>query len=322
MTCLCQKEQVASNMVIIGAGPAGLSCALWLINQGYHPIVLEHAARPCGMLRFNYHANDWLLGFPGGTGHSIGEKFLEHVQHKKINIITSALLASIDRTENEFVVNFTDRKRHNPIKAAYLVIASGTRPRAPVELIRLASQFPDNFFIGAGELCVDSFTAGQHVAVLGGGDNAFENACHLAQHGVRVSIYYRAEARARREWVARCREMRNISIHPYVTVDQFVLSGKQVCFLANNELQKADAVAVMYGYAPNTDTLRKIAPWLDTAIDEKGFIKVNDYQQTQIDRLYAIGDVTDRPFHCLPSAIGQGSIAAKAIALEDEGMLP
>lgn len=322
MICLSQKAQVTSSVAIIGAGPAGLSCALWLINQGYHPIVLERAAQPCGMLRFNYHTNDWLLGFPGGTGHSIGEKFLEHVQHKKINIITSALLASISREESGFVVNFSGQMRHNPISAAYLVIASGTRPRAPIGLIRLASQFPDNFFIGAGELRVSSFTAGQHVAVLGGGDNAFENACHLAQHGVKVSVYYRAKARARSEWVTRCREAQNISIHPQATVGQFVVSGKQVCFLANNELQKVDAVAVMYGYEPNTDTLREIAPWLDAAIDEKGFIKVNSYQQTPIGRLYAIGDVTDRPFHCLPSAIGQGSTAAKAIALEDEGMLP
>lgn len=313
---------MTSSVVIIGAGPAGLSCALWLVNQGYHPTVLERASQLCGMLRFNHHSNDWLLGFPGGTGHSIGEKFIEHIQRKKINIITSALLTSIGQRKSGFIVNFTNQARHSRIEAAYLVIASGTRPRAPVEFIKLASQFPENFLIGAGELRVDSFTAGQHVAVLGGGDNAFENAYHLAQHGVSVSIYYRTEARARREWLIRCSEARNISIHPHATVGQFALSGKQVCFLANNELQKVDAVVVMYGYEPNTDTLREIAPWLGTAIDEKGFIKVNAYQQTLIDHMYAIGDVTDRPFHCLPSAIGQGSTAAKAIVLDAEGMLP
>lgn len=319
---LWQKEQVTNSVIIIGAGPAGLSCALWLINQGYHPIVLERASHLCGMLRFNHHNNDWLLGFPGETGHSIGDKFLAHIQRKNIHIITSALLTSIDQKEGGFTASFTDQMRHSQIEAAYLVVASGTRPRAPVEFIKLASQFPEHFFVGAGELRVDSFTAGQHVAVLGGGDNAFENAYHLAQNGINVSIYYRASARARREWVIRCSESENISIHSHATVGQFVLSGKQVCFLANNELQKADAVVVMYGYEPNTDTLRKIAPWLGAVIDEKGFIKVNAYQQTQIDHLYAIGDVTDRPFHCLPSAIGQGSTAAKAIALDAEGMLP
>ncbi|NCN23355.1 MAG: hypothetical protein GW921_04255, partial [Gallionella sp.] len=61
--------------------------------------------------------------------------------------------------------------------------------------------------------------------------------------------------------------------------------------------------------------------WLDTAINEKGFIKVNVYQQAPIERVYAIGDVTDRPLPCLPSAIGQGSLAAKAIVLDAEGML-
>lgn len=311
-----------SNVVIVGAGPSGLSCALWLINQGFHPIVLERASHPCGMLRFNHHNNDWLLGFPGGTGRAIGDKFLDHIQRKNINVITSALITSMTYGQEGFVVSLNGQDGLNQIEAGYLVIASGTRPRAPIELIKLASQFPENFFIGAGELRVDGFTAGQHVAILGGGDNAFENACHLAQHGVSVDIYFRAETRARREWLVRCKTNPNISIHPQANVSQFTLTGKRVDFLANNECRQVDAVAVMYGYDPNTDTLREIAPWLGAVIDEKGFIKVNTYQQTHINRLYAIGDVTDRPLPCLPSAIGQGSTAAKAISLDAEGMLP
>lgn len=313
---------MANSVAIIGAGPSGLSCALWLSNQGYSPIVLERASLPCGMLRFNHHNNDWLLGFSGTTGCSIGDRFLEHIRHKNINIITSALIISIISEAERFTLNFTGSEQSKQIMVDFLVIASGTRPRTPVELVKLAAQFPDNFFIGAGCLHVDSFTAGQRVAMLGGGDNAFENAYHLAQRGVSVDIYCRAETRARREWVARCRIAQNITIYAQTTVDQFNLSGKKVCFLANNKHQQVDAVVVMYGYEPNTDTLRQIAPWLNTAINEDGFIKVNTYQKTSIDRLYAIGDVTDRPLPCLPSAIAQGSIAAKAIALDTDGMLP
>lgn len=312
---------MTSNVAIIGAGPAGLSCALWLTNQGYRPVVLDRASQPCGMLRFNHHGNDWLLGFPGETGQSIGDKFLDHVRRRKINIITSALLTSIDNAGSGFTVNFTVQAQQNRVDAEYLVISSGTRPRSPAEFMMLASQFPDKFLIGAGDLCVDSFSPGQHVAILGGGDNAFENAYHLAQQGIGVSIYFRSKARARREWLIRCSESGNISIHPHTTVGQFVLSGKKACFLANGEIQTADAVAVMYGYEPNTDALREIAPWIGAAIGENGFMKVNAYQQTPIRHLYAIGDVTDRPFHCLPSAIGQGSTAAKAIVLDHEGII-
>lgn len=312
---------MTSNVAIIGAGPAGLSCALWLTNQGYHPVVLERASHPCGMLRFNHHSNDWLLGFTGETGISIGNKFLAHIRHKKINIITSALLTSINQQNGGFAISFTDQLQKNQIEVPYLVIASGTRQRAPVEFIKLASQFPENFFIGAGELCVNNFTAGQYVAILGGGDNALENAYHLAQLGVNVDIYSRSETRSRHEWLARCSESSKITVHTHTIISQITFSAKRINFLANSEPRQADAVAVMYGYEPNTDILREISPWLDAVIDEKGFIKVNAYQQTHIDHLYAIGDVTDRPFPCLPSAIGQGSIAAKAIVLDAEGIL-
>lgn len=308
-------------MAIVGAGPAGLSCALWLTNLGYQPIVIECASQLCGMLRFNHHDNGWLLGFPGETGQSIGDKFLKHIQSKNIRIVTSALLTSIVQRNDGFTLCYTGIKRQSQVDADYLVIATGTRPRAPVELIRLASQFPDNFFIGAGALYVEDFRAGQHVAILGGGDNAFENAYRLALRGVIVDVYCRAEARARCEWQARCETTTYISIHLHASIGQFSVSGNQVSFVAKSKSELVDAVIVMYGYEPNTDTIRKISPWLGTAINEKGFIKVNAYQQVPIGRVYAIGDVTDSPLPCLPSAIGQGSTAAKAIALDAEGTL-
>ncbi|MDR2195326.1 MAG: NAD(P)-binding protein, partial [Gallionellaceae bacterium] len=51
-----------SNIVIIGAGSAGMSCALWLDNSGHEPVVLEQASQCGGMLCCNPHRNDWLLG--------------------------------------------------------------------------------------------------------------------------------------------------------------------------------------------------------------------------------------------------------------------
>lgn len=311
-----------NSVAIVGAGPSGLSCALWLTNQGYKPIVFERASHLCGMLRFNHHENDWLLGFPGETGQSIGDKFLKHIQSKSIRIVTSSLLTSIVQRKDGFTLSFTNiKQQQSQLDADYLVIATGTRPRAPVELVRLASQFPNNFFIGAGALYVENFEVGQRVAVLGGGDNAFENAYRLALRGVIVDVYCRAEARARCEWQTRCKITTNISIHLHAIVGQFSVSGNKVSFVENGKSGLVDAVIVMYGYDPNTDMLRKISPWLGEAINEKGFLIVNAYQQVPIERVYAIGDVTDCPLSCLPSAIGQGSTAAKAIALDAEGML-
>lgn len=314
------RKQVRSKIAIIGAGPAGLSCALWLSNMGCRPILLERAPHAGGMLRFNHHSNDWLLGFPDTTGHAIKDRFLSHLQHRNISIMTSVLPTSIVREEGGFVISFPDPARK--IYGDFLVIASGTRPRAPMELVGLATRFPDKFLIGAGGLRIDTCSSGTRMTILGGGDNAFENAWQLASRGVNVDVYYRAEARAHREWLERCATMPNIICHSHTSTGNYALIGDKVTFTANGEPRQADALAVMYGYEPNTETLREIASWLTPAIDKEGFIKVNDYQQTRIPHVYAIGDVTDRPLPCLPSAIGQGSIAAKAIMLDAEGMLP
>lgn len=303
------------NVVIIGAGPAGLSCALWLSNQGIDATVLEAASEPCGMLRCNHHANDWLLGFPDATGLGIAEKFLQHLQNKKIQLITSVELSSIEVTAQGFSVGFSSPTVTAEIACASLVLATGMRPRCNDELRNLAYAYPEKFIIGAGALHLEDFAANQRVAILGGGDNAFENAYLIAKRGGRVDVYCRAEVRARDEWQSRCRTMNNISIHPHTHTTHFSVVAGQVQFFTQQQLQQVAKVIVMFGYEPNTAQLKIIAPWLDVICNGQGFIRVNDAQQTDIPQLYAAGDVTNRPHPNLPSSIGQGSVAGKAIGL-------
>ena len=360
------------KVIILGAGPAGLSCALWLHNSGFAPVALERADQCGGMLCFNHHDNDWLLGFPGATGLSILQQFMAHLSQHDFPVITSAALTGLRQDGDGFVVAYAARGRTQEqdlrkqgcasgsvtgqnvlpepfcvsreedkvsqagevVRAAadFLVIASGMRPRAPLELTALAAQAPQSCLIGAGELRLDAFAPGQRVAILGGGDNAFENAHHLARRGVKVDLYYRGQPRARREWRDRCAALSpDITLHPQTVTAEFAARGNGekgkegatgVVFRANGAPRYADALAVMYGYQPNTDTLARLAPWLGAALDGEGFVQVDEYQRTGIARLYAIGDVTNRPLPCLPSAIGQGSVAAKAIVLESEGRLP
>ena len=312
-----------NKAIIIGGGPAGLSCALWLHNSGYAPLVLEQAAQCGGMLRINHHLNDWLLGFPDATGLSIRERFMQHLGRHDFPVVTSASITCLQRNGSGFVVGYSGAGGKQETGVEFLVIANGTRARAPLELTVLAADFPKKCFIGAGALRIDDFSAGQRVAILGGGDNAFENACLLARRGVSVDIYYRGETRARREWQQYCAAASSgVSLHPHTATSRFSVQKEGVHFFADDKPAQADAVVVMYGYEPNTDGLINLAPWLNEVIDTEGFIKVNEYQRTGIAHLYAVGDVTNRPLPTLPSAIGQGSVAAKAIVLESEGMLP
>jgi thioredoxin reductase len=280
-------------------------------------VVLEQASQCGGMLCCNPHRNDWLLGFPDATGLSIREQFLAHLARHDFPRVTAASINDMRREGASFVVTYSEDEVRREIAADFLVIATGTRPRLPSELAMLALQFPERIIVGAGELIVDEFATGQRVAMLGGGDNAFENACHLAERGVQVDIYCRGAARARREWQNRC----SAAVHTHTVTRGFAADHNGVTFRANDTPVRADAVVVMYGYAPNTDALVNAAPWLGEVINDEGFVVVDAYQRTKIAHLYAIGDVTDRPFPSLPSAIGQGSVAAKAIVAEAERTL-
>lgn len=310
---------MTQKVLILGAGPAGLSCALWLDNSGFSPVVLEPAGQCGGMLRFNHHENDWLLGFPDATGWSIRERFLAHVGRHDFPIHTSTQLVALRRCEVGFSGVFSHAGRETEMAADFVVVATGMCPRAPVELRALSARFPERCRIGAGELQVDDFVAGQRVAILGGGDNAFENAWLLARRGVDVAIHYRGQARAREQWRTRCAAMpERINLHAHSQAECFEIGDAGVTFVANGVPHHADVLVVMYGYAPNTGALRQLAPWLGSVLNEGGFVRVDEFQRTAIPRLYAIGDVTDRPLPCLPSAIGQGSIAARAIVVEAE----
>ena len=68
---------------IIGGGPAGMSCALWLHNYGLRPIIIEKEAALGGMARRNPYRNDWLLGRPGLTGRQHAEEFAQHVRRPR-----------------------------------------------------------------------------------------------------------------------------------------------------------------------------------------------------------------------------------------------
>ena len=67
-------------MPIIGGGPAGMSCALWLHNYGFRPRIVEQEGVFGGMARLSPYPNDWLLGRPGATARENAEEFVRHIR--------------------------------------------------------------------------------------------------------------------------------------------------------------------------------------------------------------------------------------------------
>lgn len=309
------------EVLILGGGPAGLSCGLWLVNQGYQPIIFEQTEVLGGQLNHNHHENDWLLGFYGATGSSIKASFQAHIDTKNITILTGISISQIAQVDSVFSVDYAYQGQQYQKKFSHLVLACGTRARATKQLFELSQQHPQKVLIGAGSLHLEQENPAAKVAILGGGDNAFENAWQLAQHGLNVDVICRSKPCARQQWVERCKDNAQIQIHWRSLIGYCEVKNDTVYFELNGETKQVDKLLVMFGYQPNTDMLVGIAPWINQALNQNDFIEVNKYQQTNISNLYAIGDITDHPFQSLPLAIGQGSVAAKTIVAIAEGLI-
>src|SRR3981189_711743 len=77
-------ESGAPIVPIIGGGPAGMSCALWLHNYGLRPVIIEKATALGGMARRRPHPNDWLLGRPGATARENAQEFAQHIARMSV----------------------------------------------------------------------------------------------------------------------------------------------------------------------------------------------------------------------------------------------
>ena len=286
--------QQVYDSVIVGGGPAGASCALWLARLGLSPLLVEASERLGGLGNDNPFADDWIAVLPGVTGQQVAA-----------NIDASVRAAGVP-------LRLSTRPRTCvPARAA-------SRPRWPApgrnharaaapsdRLGRARQGLPDHppgaswpgVLIGPGSPIVAQDYSGLSVAVLGGGDNAFENYVYVRNRGARAVHLYARSVRAQ-QWVQRAgRE--GVRIGPY-QVDPAARSvdGRQY-----------DLILVFYGWEPQAG----FADDLRLARDERGYISTDfATAETSVPDIYAIGEVAHR-MHPVVTSMADGVVAAKAI---------
>lgn len=311
----------ASIVPIIGGGPAGMSCALWLKNYGLHPVVIERNAALGGMALGNPYPNPWLLGWPGATSREAAEAFARHIGQAGIEVWFNALPERIVRTGEGFALDLTGDEVPHTLSCRALVIATGTEFRGADWLDRvpnarrLAAQ--DRVDIGPVAIGETPPPPGTHVALIGGGDNAFDVANILLQRGVRATIVMRAMTPQ-----AQPRLVAKVGTHVHGgraavlagrTVDALSDDGGRIGLqLDDGTSLEADRVVLLFGYRPNTRE-----PWLnelELQRDAAGYLWVDDDLQTSCPGIFAVGDVANPDHPCVATAIAAGTMAAREIA--------
>jgi thioredoxin reductase len=317
---------VRQCVAILGAGPAGLSAALWLGNLGFEPRVLDAADHAGGLQKLNFLANEWVLGQPGLTGPALAARFVEHARAAGISLQTGLAPASLDGASGGFRLRLSDG---SALACVAVVVATGTRYRAEEVLAGV----PGSTDIPAGRIAYGPHAfadlaelAGKRVLIVGGGDNAYENARLLAPIAAGVTLAMRSRPRAQQglaaDVAAAVAAGRCHVLHPAaISAISSNAAGLDVTLaVAGSDRHIAvDRIHVLAGYQPNTAFLRDMltpAAFGALRFDEQGYLLVDAAGRTGLPGLYAAGDVCNPRFPSVVSALAQGAIAAKTIEMD------
>jgi len=316
-------ESRAPIVPIIGGGPAGMSCALWLHNYGMHPVIIEKEGALGGMARLSPYPNDWLLGQRGKSGRENAAEFIGHIRDLAIETWLGGAPQRLRREHDGrlrldvAVADAATRSLSSPV----IVIATGTRFAGEEWLNRVENArrvaAAGRLHIGAaavGELSLDS---GSHVAVIGGGDNAFDVSRMLAESCVRVTIVMRSKALRAQPLLVERLHRHQASGMATVMAERTVealgdgASREVRVRLDGGDDIEVDHVILLFGYRPNTNE-----PWLAElalATDALGYLVVDGNMETSCRGVFAVGDVSNPAHPCIATAIASGTVAARTI---------
>lgn len=285
------------DAVIVGGGPAGASCAIWLARLGLAPLLVDAAAQPGGLSHDNPFTDDWIAVLPGVTGQQVAANIAASVQAAGVATRAHTVARRAHQDADGFHVELQTRGQASTATGRTLVIASGVRARG-LPGHPAGSTWP-GVLVGPGSAIMAQDYTGLTVAVLGGGDNAYENFVYVRNRGARSVHLYARSVRAQQQWVARAGDA-GVHVGPY----QVDPSARTV------DGRAYDLILVFYGWEPQAS----FADGLALQRDARGYLCTDPATaETSTPGVYAIGEVANRMHPCVVTSMADGVVAAKAI---------
>jgi thioredoxin reductase (NADPH) len=296
------------DAIIIGAGAAGLSAALWCEELGLDALVLEACAEVGGQLLNVYNPVNNYLGLRAANGRELRDLFAAQIEDAEFDLWTETEIESVDLKAKRVALRSGEQ-----LQAIGIVIATGVRRR------RLG--IPGEAEL-KGRGVVESATrdrellAGRDVCVIGGGDAAAENALLLAEVCPTVTLVHRGKLlSARAEFVERLRSEHCVTVFTESEA-QRIIGAEHVEAIeilrrgAIKPFQMAvGGVLVRIGVEPNAELFRG-----QVRQDERGYITVTSEQETSVENVFAVGDISNPLAPTISGATGAGATAAKVLA--------
>ena len=295
------------DVVIIGAGPAGMAAAVYAARAELTFVVVEKDMSGGQILETSEIDN--YPGIPGTSGFELAQKFREHAEACGTEIIENIKIEDFRKIDGGFELVFDGNKT---METKTILIATGARPR------RLGCAGEEEF-TGAGvsycATCDGAFFKGRDVTVIGGGNTAVEDAIFLARGCKSVTLVHRRnELRASRNLVTKLKSLPNVEIIWDSVAERIYGNGTVESVLLRNvktgEMtdRKTAGVFVAVGTKPVN------LGWQDKIpCDEGGCFIAGEDCATQVPGIFAAGDVRTKPLRQVVTAVADGANAITAI---------
>ena len=300
------------DIVIIGAGPAGLTAAVYARRAGKSVLVLEKAGFG-GQITYSHKIENY-PSHASISGTELADMMVEQALSQGADVELEEALSVTKSIDGSFLIK-TDFSEY---QAKAVIIATGAKHR------HLGVEGEENF-VGGGisfcAVCDGAFYAGKEVAVIGGGNSALIEATLLSETCKKVTIVQNLSyLTGEQKLIDALTEKENVEIILDTTVEKFTGDGDLEAVVLKSAKDgslseiKPDGVFVAIGLAPDTEAFRNL-----TALSEQGYINADERCLTDTEGVFVAGDCRTKGVRQITTATADGAVAALAACAYIDG---
>jgi thioredoxin reductase (NADPH) len=298
------RKKYNYELVIIGGGPAGLTAALYAGRAKIKTLIIDQ-----GLTSGQVNITHIVANYPGTggeiNGYALMEKMTNQVKENNVKIMAASEILSLDLKSKKILVD--DDKE---IYAKAIILATGAHPKE-IGIPGEKELFGKGISYCA--TCDGKFYEGKQVYVIGGGNSAVEESIFLTAYASKITIisrydYFKANKTAGDEllknpkvevlWNHEPRAFLGDGKFEKLEVENLLTKEKKI-------LSEGEGIFVFIGYTPQTELFKD-----QVKLDNLGYVITDENMKTNIEGIYAAGDLKYRPFKQITIAVSDGTLAA------------
>jgi thioredoxin reductase (NADPH) len=307
-----ESSSTECDVLIIGGGPSGLSAAIYTAQAKLKTIVVDKDL-PGGQVKITHLVSNY-----PGFAEPVSGYMLMHYMAEQAKSAGAEFRSAIDITEIDLKNKFIVVDGYETINAKKIIIATGSSPRP----LNVKGELE---YRGQGisycATCDAKFYEGKHVVVIGGGNSAIEESLFISKFASKITIIHQFD-KLQANKLAQDKAFADPKIEFIFEHEprEFIKNGTSVNEVLIEDLNthelktiNCDGVFIFAGMIPNISEIKQYFE-----LDKWGYIKTDKDMKTNVDDVYAIGDVVSKSFRQITTAVSDGTIAAISISKELE----